>query len=133
MIHYSTTFCCTHPDLSLSIFLYFLCFRNIYSSFSSVRILPKHLHFSFATLSILPSPCRPPSLKKKMSLPLPPTSQKYTVLKPPSFTQWHINFPWKSIKTRLRQKPYRFFQSFVQHLQSQDKKRSPSNNILVFI
>ena len=37
MIHYSTTFCCTHPDLSLSIFLYFLCFRNIYSSFSSVR------------------------------------------------------------------------------------------------
>ena len=59
MIHFSTTFSCTSLDLLLSIFLHFCCFRNIYSSSSSFHILPKHLHFSFITLSRLSPHCKP--------------------------------------------------------------------------
>ena len=37
-------------NLILSSFLHFLCFRNIYSSSSSIHILSEHPHFSFFAL-----------------------------------------------------------------------------------
>ena len=76
MIHFRTTFCCTPLHSSLSIFLHFVCFRNIYSSSSSFHVLPKHLHFSFVTLSGLPPSCRLTILKQKMRSPLHQTFQK---------------------------------------------------------
>ena len=37
-------------DLIFSSFLHFLCFRNIYSSSSSIQVLSEHPHFSFFAL-----------------------------------------------------------------------------------
>ena len=61
------------------------------------------------------------------------TSQTYTVLKPPSSTRWHINSPWKSIKTKLHQKPSSLFSKFCTTSLTSRRKRSPSNNTLVFL
>ena len=63
MIHFSTTFCCTPLHSLLSKFLILLCFRNIYSSSSSVHILPEHFYFSFVPR--IQSQCWPPTILKR--------------------------------------------------------------------
>ena len=120
MIHFSTAFCGTPLHSLLSKFLILLCFRNIYSSSSSVHILPEHLYFSFVPR--IQSHCWPPTiLKQKMWLLLQPISQKSTVLKPPSSTPWHLSSLSRSIKTRSPRSLSWPFKGLIQHLQKKEE------------
>ena len=121
MIHFSTTFvvhlltcCCQISYTSVVLETSFLLpppstiFQNISTS------LPSHsqdFHHNAGSLF----------LKQKMLSQLHPTSQTYTVLKPPSSTQWHINSPWKIINKNTP-KTSTLFSKF--HTTSQEEKEN---------